>query len=58
MVIVISNDPILCDVYSTVGMLSTIEEIQSIEKMIDAKFITLTDGNETYVNPDLEVKQR
>ena len=58
MVIVVSEDPILSDVYSTVGMMLSIDEIKELEEDIDAKFVTLSDGKVTYSNPAIEVHKR
>ena len=58
MVIVVSEDPILSDVYSTVGMMLSIDEIKELENNIAAKFVTLSDGKVTYSNPNIEVLKR
>ncbi len=58
MVIVVSEDPIISDVYSTVGMMLSIDEIKELEEDIDAKFVTLSDGKVTYSNPSIEVHKR
>ena len=55
MVVVIGEDPIMCDVYSTVGMVSTIEEIKYIESVKPLKFLLFSNDEITYQNADIQV---
>lgn len=55
MVVVLGSDPIMCDVYSTVGMVSTIDEIKEIESSNPIKFLVFSDDQITYQNPEIEV---
>lgn len=55
MVVVLGDDPVMCDVYSTVGMVSTIDKIKEIEKENPIKFLVFSHDKITYQNPDIEV---
>ena len=58
MVVAIGEDPIMCDVYSTVGMVSTIDEIKNIELTKPLKFLVFSNDQITYKNPDIQVYER
>lgn len=58
MVVAIHDDPILTDVYSTVGMISSLSQIKIFETISQVKFITFSDGEVTYSSPDLKVLSR
>lgn len=58
MVVVLGDDPIMCDVYSTVGMVSTIDQIKAIELVKPIKFLVFSDDKITYQNPSIQVYTR
>ena len=58
MAVVLHDDPVLCDVYSTVAMVLDETQVKQIEAETGAKFILLSNGIVTYKNPQIEVKQR
>lgn len=58
MVIALSNDAVISDVYSTVGMISSIQKLQEIEKRVDVKFVAFKNGEVVYANPNIKVLDR
>jgi len=58
MVVVLGEDPIMCDVYSTVGMVSTIEQIKQIEQLKPLKFLVFSGDEITYQNSSIQVYTR
>lgn len=58
MVVVIDEDPILCDVYSTIGMSLKIDEIKALENQSTAKFVVFKNEQIEYKHPGIEVYTR